>query len=155
MINIEKDKYIIVELIPSHSDYRKGDVVQLSALKLYGLQLIDRFDYRLDEKLIENKDLLNLISYDKDSFKYTSDKTLIMKEFKKWSEKIPLLIIDNDYTKDYLSKLENNKESIFNYLGMTISNDVFDKIMNKYHLEPSDHLVDLLYESLIMESNNK
>lgn len=155
MINIEKDKYIIVELIPSHSDYRKGDVVQLSALKLYGLQLIDRFDYRLDEKLIENKDLLNLISYDKDSFKYTSDKTLIMKEFKKWSKKIPLLIIDNDYTKDYLSKLENNKESIFNYLGMTISNDVFDKIMNKYHLEPSDHLVDLLYESLIMESNNK
>lgn len=155
MINIEKDKYIIVELIPSHSDYCKGDVVQLSALKLYGLQLIDRFDYRLDEKLIENKDLLNLISYDKDSFKYTSDKTLIMKEFKKWSEKIPLLIIDNDYTKDYLSKLENNKESIFNYLGMTISNDVFDKIMNKYHLEPSDHLVDLLYESLIMESNNK
>lgn len=155
MINIEKDKYIIVELIPSHSDYRKGDVVQLSALKLYGLQLIDRFDYRLDEKIIENKDLLNLISYDKDSFKYTSDKTLIMKEFKKWSEKIPLLIIDNDYTKDYLSKLENNKESIFNYLDMTISNDVFDKIMNKYHLEPSDHLVDLLYESLIMESNNK
>ena len=27
--------------------------------------------------------------------------------------------------------------------------------MKKYNLEPSDHLVDLLYEAVIYESNNK
>ena len=38
---------------------------------------------------------------------------------------------------------------------MEHSYDVFNKIIKKYNLEPSNHLVDLLYEAIIYESNNK
>lgn len=154
-MNLLKDKYIILELIPTHSDKRKGTIAQIQALKLEGLKLIDRFDYRLDESLIENPDLKELISYDKESFTYVNDKDIILKEFMKWIEKLPLLIIDNSYTIDYLSDLKNKKESVFKYLDLEISDDVFDKLMKKYNLEPSNHLVDLLYESIINESNKK
>ena len=152
-MNLLKDKYIILELIPTHK--RKGTIAQIQALKLEGLKLIDRFDYRLDESLIENPDLKELISYDKESFTYVNDKDIILKEFMKWIEKLPLLIIDNSYTIDYLSDLKNKKESVFKYLDLEISDDVFDKLMKKYNLEPSNHLVDLLYESIINESNKK
>lgn len=154
-MNLLKDKYIILELIPTHSDKRKGTIAQIQALKLEGLKLIDRFDYRLDESLIENPDLKELISYDKESFTYVNDKDIILKEFMKWIDKLPLLIIDNSYTIDYLSDLKNKKESVFKYLDLEISDDVFDKLMKKYNLEPSNHLVDLLYESIINESNKK
>ena len=46
-------------------------------------------------------------------------------------------------------------EQIYPYLNMEYSTDVFDKIIEKYNLEPSDHLVDLLYEAIIYEGNNK
>lgn len=154
-MNLLKDKYIILEIIPTHSDKRKGTIAQIQALKLEGIQLIDRFDYRLDESLIENPDLKELTSYDKESFTYVNDKDLILKEFIKWIDKLPLLIIDNSYTIDYLSDIKNKKESVFKYLDLEISDDVFDKLMKKYNLEPSNHLVDLLYESVINESNKK
>lgn len=154
-MNLLKDKYIILEIIPTHSDKRKGTIAQIQALKLEGIQLIDRFDYRLDESLIENPDLKELISYDKENFTYVNDKDIILKEFIKWIDKLPLLIIDNSYTIEYLSDIKNKKESVFKYLDLEISDDVFDKLMKKYNLEPSDHLVDLLYESVINESNKK
>ena len=153
-MNIAKDKYIIVEIIPSHSNSKVGKIVQLSALKIENLQLIERFDYRLSDDLIENKDLLNMISYDKESFIYTNDSKEILREFKKFSKGIPLLIIDNFYTRDYLKELKNKKESIFEYLNLNITDDVFEKLIKKYNLEPSNHFVDLLYEGLIYESNN-
>ena len=153
-MNIAKDKYIIVELIPSHSNSKVGKIVQLSALKIENLQLIERFDYRLSDDLIENKDLLNMISYDKESFIYTNDSKEILREFKKFSKGIALLIIDNFYTRDYLKELKNKKESIFEYLNLNITDDVFEKLIKKYNLEPSNHFVDLLYEGLIYESNN-
>lgn len=154
-MNLLKDKYIILEIIPTHSDKRKGTIAQIQALKLEGIQLIDRFDYRLDESLIENPDLKELISYDKESFTYVNNKDIILKEFIKWIGKLPLLIIDNSYTIEYLSDIKNKKESVFKYLDLEISDDVFDKLMKKYNLEPSNHLVDLLYESVINESNKK
>ena len=40
-------------------------------------------------------------------------------------------------------------------MDLEISDDVFDKLMKKYNLEPSNHLVDLLYESIINDSNKK
>jgi hypothetical protein len=40
--------YIILELIPEAISPDKGSIVQLSALKLNDLTLIDRFDYRLN-----------------------------------------------------------------------------------------------------------
>lgn len=147
-------KYVVLELIPSGSDSKTGTIIQLQALKLDGIKLIERFDYRLDEDLIENNDLKNLVSYDKEMFCYVNDTNVILKEFKKWIGKLPLLIIDNSYTLDYLNDIKNKKESVFKYLNLSISNDVFDKLIAKYELEPSNHIVDLLYEAIIKESNN-
>jgi len=147
-------KNIIVEIIPTHSKSEFGYIVQLSALKLDGLKLIDRFDYRVVDELVLNKDLLEMISYDKDSFNYTENKNTIMKDFFKWIDGYKLLIIDNEYTLDYLKDIEN-KESIFNYLDMKYSDSVIDKVIEKYRLEPSNYIVDLLYEALIYESNKR
>ena len=72
-MNLYKDKYIIVEVIPTHSKSDKGFIAQISALKLDGIKLVDRFDYRVDDKFINNKDLLNMISYDKDMFNYVDN----------------------------------------------------------------------------------
>ena len=55
MMDLQKDKYIIVEVIPTHSDNEKGFIAQISALKLDGIKLEDRFDYRVDDKFIENE----------------------------------------------------------------------------------------------------
>ena len=96
-------EFIILEIIPTHSKKELGKIIQLQALKIKDMNLIDRFDYRLNEDKISNKDLVNLISYDKDYFKYVNDDKKILKEFSKWSKKLPLLILDNSYTNDYLS----------------------------------------------------
>lgn len=148
-------EYIILELIPTHSKKELGKIIQLQALKIKDFNLIDRFDYRLNEDKITNKDLVNLISYDKDSFTYVDDDKDIIKEFKKWSKKLPLLILDNNYTHDYLSDLNNKKESICNYLDTEYNDDIINYLIKKYNLEPSNHIVDLLYESIIMHDNEK
>lgn len=147
--------YIILEIIPTAIDEKRGEIVQLSALKLNGLILKDRFDYRLNPKKIFNHDLEKMICYDRDSFKYVNYSSKIIKDFKKWIEDYDLLIIDNLYTKNYLKEIPNKKESIFSYLNMTFTDDVIERMINKYHLEPSNHIVDLLYEALIHESNHK
>lgn len=148
-------EFIILEIIPTHSKKELGKIIQLQALKIKDMNLIDRFDYRLNEDKISNKDLVNLISYDKDYFKYVDDDKKILKEFSKWSKKLPLLILDNSYTNDYLSSLKNKKESICNYLDTVYSDDLISELMKKYKLEPSNHIVDLLYESMIMHDNEK
>ena len=148
-------KYVIVEIIPNHSNSKIGFIVQLQALKINDNKIIGRIDLRVNDKLITNNDLLKMISYDKKMFQYKDNKDDIIKEFKEFIGKDKLLIIDNYYTIDYLKNIENKKESIFKYLGLEISDDVFDKIIDKYQLEPSNHLVDLLYEALIFENNNK
>ena len=148
-------EYVIVEIIPTHSDSSKGDIIQLSALKLKGFNLIDRFDYRLNNDLITNKDLVDLISYDNDKFIYVNEKDEIIKEFIKWSKNLPLLILDNKYTNSYLSKVKNKKESIAKYLDMDYSDDLINNLIKKYNLEYSNYIVDLLYESLILHENEK
>ncbi len=153
MIDIKNDKYIIVEIIPTSLNSSKGSIIQIQALKIDGLKLKDRFDYRINLDLIDIPDLREMISYDIDSFKYTNNSNDLIREFKVFIEDLPLLIIDNSYTKDYLKSIKNEKDSIFKYLDMKFSDDVFDKLIKKYNLEPSNHLVDLLYESLIYESN--
>ncbi len=77
-----------------------------------------------------------------------------MEMYQKVIKIFPLLIIDNEYTKDYLKDFTNLKESIFKYLNLELTDDVFTNLINKYNLEPSNNLVDLLYEGLIYESNN-
>lgn len=147
-------EYIITEIIPSHSNSKYGFIVQLQALKINNDKIIDRLDLRINEDLINNPDLVNMISYDEEMFTYVNDKEDILKDFIKFIGKDKLLIIDNYYTLDYLSEIKNKKESVFKYLELEFSDDVFDKIIKKYKLEPSNHLVDLLYEAIIFEKNN-
>lgn len=152
---MNEKKYIILEIIPTALDPKKGEIAQLSALKLNGLNLIDRFDYRLNDKKIKIEDIKNMISYDKENFNYVNSKEEIIMKFKNFIEDYDLLIIDNEYTANYLEDIKNKKESIFKYLKMDFSDDVIEKVIDKYKLEPSNYIVDLLYEALIFESNNK
>jgi hypothetical protein len=143
-------QYIILELIPTRSI--GGDIVQLSALKIKNLKLIDRFDYRLNEDKIPYPDLKKIVSYDKDKFIYKENTKEIMKDFKKWSKGISLLILDNKYTYNYVKNLKNEIKYIEKELNMEYSDDIIDIIIDKYKLQPSNYIVDLLYEALIYES---
>lgn len=147
--------YIIVEIIPTTPNPETGEIVQISALLLHGLELVDRFDYRLDMDKIYIPDLVKMLNYDIDKFRYLPKGKDILEKFKEWSKNTDLLMIDNDYTIKYLQDLPNKKESIFKYLGLKYTDEVIDKVIQKYHLEPSNYIVDLLYEALIYESNNK
>ena len=153
MKELKKLKYVILEIIPTNSDPKKGDIAQISALKLDGFKLIDRFDYRLDKDKINVFDILKIINYDNDKFKYLSSTRKIKKEFKKFIGRLPLLIIDNSYTYKYLEEFNNEKIPVFDYLNLKLSDTVFDEMIKKYNLEASNYLVDLLYEALIMEYN--
>lgn len=148
-MDLNKERYIILEIIPTKVS--GGDVAQLSALKIKGIKLEDRFDYRLDKNKINVPDILNMTNYDNDSFKYVKTTKALMKNFKKFIDDLPLLIIDNSYTRNYLEEFDNKKESIFKYLNLDMSDDVFDRLVNKYNLEASNYLVDLLYEAIIKE----
>ena len=145
-------EFIILEIIPNHSDSTKGFLVQVQALMIKEKQIVKRLDLRVREDLIDNPDLLRMISYDKELFKYV-EKEDLMKEFLAFIGDKPLLIIDNQYTLDYLKDIKNLQESIFPYLDLEMSNDVFNELITKYQLEPSNHLVDLLYEALIFANN--
>ena len=148
---MNEKKYIILEIIPTK--IIGGDIAQLSALKLEGLELKDRFDYRLSEEKINIPDIIDMINYDKDNFKYVKRTSTIIRNFKKWIEDYDLLIIDNLYTENYLEGIKNKKESVFKYLNMEFSDNIMEKIMDKYSLVPSNHIVDLLYEAIIYENS--
>lgn len=148
-MDLMKEKYIILEIIPTAIHPSKGDIIQLSALKLNGLQLEGRFDYRLSERLIAHPDFKEMISYDKESFTYKESTKEILEEFQKWIGDLPLLIIDNMYTENFLETISNKKESIFKYLDTEYNDNIIDELIKKYNLEPSNYIVDLLYESLI------
>ena len=152
-MKLDKDKYIIVEIIPDHSNSDLGKICQIQALKLDGLNLIDRFDYRLNKDKIDNIAILKAIDYDNDNFKYTFDSDTILNDFKIWCEDYDLLLIEPNYTYDYLKDINNHKELVYPYLNMKHSYSIFDEMIDKYHLEPSNHLVDLIYEAIILESN--
>lgn len=149
MLDLNNNRYVILELIPtSLSD---GDIVQISALKLSGIRLEDRFDYRLDKSLVKVPELLEMTNYDNDAFKYVKKSKTIINNLKKFIEDLPLLIIDNEYTNNYLEGIKNEKINVFKYFDIEISNNCFNELMEKYNLEASNHLVDLLYEALIKE----
>ena len=154
MVDFRKDRYIILELIPDGIDPDKGIVLQVSGLKLNGLKLIDRFDYRINEDKVRIKEFLEMLNYDKENFTYVDDDKIILDNLKKWVSDLPIFIVDNTYTLNFLKQFDNSKELIFSLYGLENTPDVFEKIMKKYNLEPSNYLVDLLYEALIYESNN-
>ena len=154
-MDLQKDKYIIVEIIPTSSEPENGFIAQISALKLEGIKLVDRFDYRVEDKYIDNIDLRKMIQYDKKSFTYVNNIYFILEKFKRWAKGYPLLLLEEKYTKKYLNELDNNKELVYPYLNLEYEERIFDKIIDKYNLEISDHLVDLIYEAIIYEKNNK
>lgn len=143
-------KYIILEIIPTK--LKDGDIVELSALKINDLNLLDRFNYRLKEDKITIPDFLKIISYDKDKFIYKNSTKEIIEEFKKWVEDYTLLILDNKYTYNYLNEFNNDIEYIEEKLNIEYNDNIIDLIKDKYHLEDSNYIVDLLYEALIHES---
>ena len=98
------------------------------------------------------KKLLELIDYDKELFVYKNTTDEILSDFKEWCENYKILIIDNEYTRSYLKEFEN-KESIFDHLNMKYNDNIIDEIIEKYNLENSNYIVDLLYEALIYENN--
>ena len=147
--NLLNEEYIILEIIPTAIHPSKGDIIQLSALKIKGIQLQGRFDERLNERLIAIEDFKDLISYDKDSFTYKESTKEILEDFSKWIGDLPLLIIDNAYTENYLESIPNKKESIFNYLDTKYNDNVIEELIEKYNIEPTNYIVDILYESLI------
>ena len=155
MMNLQKDKYIIVEIIPTRSSSKDGFIAQISALKLDGIKLLDRFDYRVNDRLIDNDEIKRMISYDKGNFTYVDNIYFIPEKFKQWVEDYPLLLIEDSYTKGYLNELDNSKELVYKYLNMEYDLDIFNRIIDKYNLEYSDHLVDLIYEAIIYEGNNR
>lgn len=150
-MDLKNEKYVILEIIPTALDPKKGDVAQISALKIDGTKLLDRFDYRLDKSKIKIPDILRMTDYDNESFKYVKTTKNLLSNFKKFTGDLPLLIIDNSYTRSYLSDFDNDMYSVFSFLNLDVSDDVFDRLKNKYNLEPSNYLVDLLYEALIKE----
>ena len=155
MMDLQKEKYIIVEVIPTHSDNEKGFIAQISALKLDGIKLEDRFDYRVDDKFIENDYLRELIQYDKKQFTYVNNIYFIIEKFKQWAKDYPLLLLEEEYTKKYLSEMDNHKELVYPNFDLEFDNEIFNKIIDKYHLQHTEHLVDLVYEAIIYEGNNK
>ena len=151
MKNLKNNRYVILEIIPTKIS--NGDIAQISALKINKLKLEDTFDYRLDKDKIDVADILKITNYDNDKFKYVKTTNEIKRKFKEFIGNLPLLIIDNLYTNNYLECFKNDKYSIFDYLNLSVSDMVFDELIKKYNLVPSNHLVDLLYEALIMEYN--
>ena len=87
-------------------------------------------------------------------FTYVDNIYFIIEKFKRWAEDLPILIIEDNYTPNYLSELDNSKELIYPYIDMEFSNDVFTKIMDKYKIEPTNHLVDILYEAIIFKKED-
>lgn len=150
-MDLLNEKYVILEIIPTGIDKDHGEIVQLSALKLDGLKLIDRFDYRLNEEKVPIQEFIDMCSYDKDSFNYVDNSDLILDKFKEFVGNLPLLIIDNSYTRNFLNIFDNNKECVFNYMDINNNDDSIQEMINKYKLEESNYIVDLIYEALIRE----
>lgn len=148
-MDLMKNKYIILELIPTALTPEKGDIVQLSAIKVDGLKILSRFDYRLEEKRIYIPDFIDMISYDKSEFTYKDTTKEILEDFNAWSEDITLLIMNNKYTENFLKDIPNNKEYICTYLEKEYSDNLIEDLVKENNLEPSNYIVDLLFESLI------
>ena len=114
--------------------------------------MLERFDYRLNPAKIQIPDLVQLTSYDKENFIYLESTEQLLKTFSIWSCGLPLLILDNDYTKSYLKDLPNLKQSICPFLKTEYQENIIETLIQKYQLEPSNYIVDLLYESILKEN---
>ena len=145
-MKLDKDEYVIVEVIPTKA--KDGDIVELTALRINGLKLIDRFNYRLNKSKVEIPEFLEMCSYDDDKFEYCDNTKDIVDSFKKWVGDLPLVVIDNTYTSNYLD-FSNKLELVFPHLELEVDGEVIQNMINKYKLEESNYIVDLVYEAII------
>lgn len=150
-MNIKTDKFIILEIIPTNIKSKNGVIIQLSALKIDGLKLLDRFDYRLEDNSLPIIEMKSWIDYDSDSFNYVKTEKEILDKFELFTENLPILILDNIYTKEFFDNFKNSFYFITNYLELEYSEEIIEEIIKKYNLQPSNHIVDLLYEALMMK----
>ena len=109
----------------------------------------------LNSQIYKEKKWEKFYSYDKENFIYKNTSSEILNDFKKFAEDYKLLLIDNGYTLEYLKNFDNKKEYINDYLNMPYEENMIDELIEKYNLEPSNYIVDLMLEALINESNNK
>ena len=148
-MDFNKDKYVILEIIPTAPTKDKGDIVELTALKLDGIKLVDRFNYRLNKDKVAIKEFLEMCNYDDELFTYKDNTDEILDNLKEFVEDLPLVLIDNTYTLNYLENFSNNKELVYPYLDIKHDNEAIQTMINKYKLEESNYLIDLVYEAII------
>ena len=148
-MDLLKDKYVIVEIIPTALSKDKGDIVEMTALKLDGIKLVDRFNCRLNKEKVVLKEFLDMCSYDDEAFIYFDTTKEILDKFEEFVGDLPILIIDNTYTLNYLSDLSNSKELVFPYLDLEFNDLVIQNMIDKYQLEASNYMVDLVFEAII------
>lgn len=150
-MDIKNDKFIILEIIPTNSRYNGGEIVQLSALKIEKLKLQERFDYRIKEENLSVPQIIDFINYDNEQFKYVDDDKEILKNFKDFASGYTLLFLDNIYTPSFFEDFDNSQKQILDYLDLDYSKEVINEIMKKYNIKPTNHIVDILYEALLMK----
>ena len=138
--------YVIVEIIPTTRNPITGDIAQLSAIKKG--KITKKLNLRLNKDKINIPDILRMTNYDNDKFEYLETTNEIMNKFIKFIEDYDLIIIPNDYTKEYLSNIKNNKISISDKLGIDYSELLIDDIINKYNLEYSNDIVGILNDAI-------
>ncbi len=149
-----KNEYVIVEIIPNRSKRELGgSIEQVSCLKIKDLYLVDSLYLRHNPEYIDIPDLVKMLDYGHDYFETTDYVNEVESRFKEFIGKTPLLIMDNDYTKNYLKDYPNKKKSIFKELDVEEHSNVFQEIMDLYGIQPTDDLVTILYEALISKHN--
>ena len=147
-------EYVIVEIIPNKSKRELGgSIEQVSCIKIKDLFFIDTLYLRHNLAYIENPDIVKMLDYGHDYFETTNYVNEVETRFKKYIGNTPLLIMDNEYTQNYLKDYPNEKKSIFEELGVKEHSNVFEELMKLYGIEPTDDLVTILYEALIGKHN--
>lgn len=139
-------KGIIIEIIPDR--IKDGDIIQLEALKISNNILIDRLDLRLNKESI-NDDLLKMTSYDKESHTYLNSTSEILDKLRNFSNDYIIYTMSDSYTNNYLKGF--NTKSIENLLDTKYSEDLVERLIKKYKIAPSNYIVDILYEAILLK----
>ena len=92
-----------------------------------------------------------MCNYDNDLFIYKDNNKEILDELKKFVSDLKIILIDDTYTLNYLKDFNNDMETIYKYVN--VKN--IEEMVNKYKLEPSNYMVDLVFEAIINSLNTK
>lgn len=135
---------ILLELIPSKS--KDGDIIQIEALDIKNNEIIKRLNIRYLAKNLDQK-LIDMISYDKEDHIYLDSTEEMLKALKDFAKDKTIYIMDNSYTKEYLK--EFNTSFIEEFLDEE-KDGFLERMINKYNIKPTNYIVDILYESIIL-----